>query len=488
MRASRIALVVVGALLALAGLGSVAAGGGALVGHAVARDADGYLSSPRFELSSDSYALTAEQLQFSASRTVLDRLDQSTWFDARLEITPSDPATPLFVGIAPKSEVNAYLDGVAHDEVINVDPWRETSYRHVPGDGVPVPPADVGFWAAQTEGTGSQVLDWTPESGQWAAVVMNADASPGVALEARAGVRSDVLVPVGIALVTIGLLLIGGGTVAVVAGLAAAPGAALAPPAGPPGAALAGTQAGGWGAYPVMVRGVLDPGLGRWQWLVKWLLAFPHVIVLAFLWPAFVLLTFVAGVAILFTGRYPHSLFDFNVGVLRWTWRVTYYAFGVLGTDRYPPFTLGRSDYPADLDVVYPRQLSRGLVLVKWWLLAIPHYLVLALLTGGVLSWTFRVTPTDVWQVSLGTGLIGILVLVAAVALLVTTRYPPRLFDLVMGCNRWVYRVIGYVALMTDDYPPFRLDQGGEEPQPAVPPSAPLPPQTQTGPRVDVTT
>jgi hypothetical protein len=127
-------------------------------------------------------------------------------------------------------------------------------------------------------------------------------------------------------------------------------------------------------AYPVRVDGALDRQLSRWLWLVKWFLA---------------------------------------MGVLRWTWRVQYYSYGALGTDHYPPFSLHDDPaYPARLQVEYPQQLSRGLVLVKWWLLAIPHYLVVGLFVGGTIA---------VWH---GGGLVGVLVLIAAVAVAVTGTYP----------------------------------------------------------------
>ena len=235
--------------------------------------------------------------------------------------------------------------------------------------------------------------------------------------------------------------------------------------------------------HHVEVRAHLDQPLSRWLWLVKWLLVIPHYIVLFFLWIAFAAVTVIAFFAILFTARYPRPLFSFNRGVLRWSWRVAYYTYSALGTDRYPPFSLGEEpDYPATLDIAYPERLSRGLVLVKWWLLAIPPYAIVAVFVGGA-----AYTATGVWQTDvLSGGLIGLLVFFAGITLLFAGRYPRGLYDFVVGMNRWVVRVIAYAALMTDAYPPFRLDQGGAgvpapapddlAPAPAVPAPAPAAP------------
>jgi hypothetical protein len=150
-------------------------------------------------------------------------------------------------------------------------------------------------------------------------------------------------------------------------------------------------------------------------------------------------LTFVAGVAILFTGRYPRLIFDFNVGVLRWSWRVMNYRFPMNSTDKYPPFTLAsRPDYPGDLEVDYPDRLDRWPVLVKWWLLGLPQIL---------LCWAME-------------PLLQVLCVINAGWLLFKGTTHPGMFDFLMGMVRWRYRVAVYVSLMRDEYPPFRMDLG----------------------------
>ncbi|WP_345514437.1 DUF4389 domain-containing protein [Phytohabitans houttuyneae] len=451
MRAGRIVAVVVGAVLAVVGLAAVAGGGALMAVHAVARDGAGYYQSPTERVDTPTAALAARlELGADLADEVVPERPVGT-LRVRAE---SVDGSALFVGVAPTRDVDRWLAGTAYERVdqVRYGPFR-TETHLVAGDEPAGAPAGQAFWVATATGAGSQELTWPSERGDWTVVLMNADGRTGVAADVSVGAKTGVLLPLGAALAVAGLPLLAAGVVIM---LIALKGTA------PPDLAADREPAVVPGSYPVRLDGHLDAGLSRWLWLVKWLLVLPHLFVLALLWLAFVPLTIVAGVAILFTARYPRAIFDFNVGVLRWTWRVCYYGYSALATDRYPPFSLASDPaYPADLTVAYPQRLSPGLVLVKWWLLAIPHYIVVALFTGGWAGgWGWQ---QDQWRVAAG-GLVGVLVVVAAVVLLFSGRYPQPIFDFVMGMNRWCYRVFAYAALMRDEYPPFRLDGGGTDP------------------------
>jgi len=458
-----IVLIVVGALITLVALGLTAAGGALVWVHATQRDAAGYYTTPIERFETTSYAITSDAIDLgSAGREEPRSLGDLATIRIRADRT--GPGR-VFVGIARQRDVDAYLAGVGHAQIeqLRLAPFS-VDYSYRDGGPPPQPPGRRDIWVASASGTGPQTVQWSPRAGQWAVVVMNADGSAGVSVDASAGARVPWLLGLGIGLGIGGLLGLAVGATLVVVGIVALARRRHIDLGGPEPVA----------GQPVRLEARLDEPLSRALWLVKWLLLIPHVVVLAVLWVAYSVVTFIAFFAILFTARYPRPLFDFNVGVLRWTWRVTYYGYSALGTDRYPPFSLGHvADYPATLEVAYPPRLSRGLVLVKWWLLAIPHYMVLGVLLGG--GWA----ATDQWGgAAASMGLIGLIILFAAVALLFTGRYPTGIFDLAMGLNRWAYRVITYVSLMRDEYPPFRLDQGGAEP---TPPSPPVPPLDDAG-------
>lgn len=476
MRAGRIVLIVIGSLVALLGFGMFVAGATLGVVAATQRDDAGYFTTSTQRYDTTTRAITSEEVDLGSDpgpRWFADRDLASV----RLRVDGIS-ADEVFVGIGRSADVERYLFDVPHDAVTDLQfgPFR-VEYRRQNPDGavVPAPPGEAGIWVASAVGDGTQSLTWDLEPGRWTVVVMHADASPGVSVALDAGVRADVVVPIAIGLLVVGLVLVAIAVALILVGAAAAgrdsAAAGTVPVAGPAPAFGQATP------EPVRLEGRLDTELSRWLWLVKWFLVIPHLIVLVFLWTAFVVLTIVAFFAILFTGRYPRGIFEFNVGVLRWQWRVTFYAFTVLGSDRYPPFSLAADDHPATLEVEYPQRLSRGLVLVKSWLLAIPHLLIVGVLVG---NWSTGWGDSGARFVLSG-NLVGILAVIAGVILLFTGRYPDTIFSLLMGFHRWIVRVVVYVALMTDRYPPFRLDQGPAEPT-AAPAPVPAPAPSAPGP------
>ncbi|HXF51728.1 MAG TPA: DUF4389 domain-containing protein [Dehalococcoidia bacterium] len=185
--------------------------------------------------------------------------------------------------------------------------------------------------------------------------------------------------------------------------------------------------------YPLTYDVAYPERLSRWLIFVKWLLAIPHLVVLYVLQIVAQLLTFLSFFAILFTGRFPRGMFDFNVNIYRWAANVS--AYVGLMRDEYPPFSGEPGRYPVTFDIEYPERLSRWLIFVKW-LLVIPNVIVLVLLALVA----------------------AVLYIVVFFAILFTGRFPRGLFDFVVGVNRWSYRANAYSSwLMTDRYPPFSL-------------------------------
>jgi Domain of unknown function (DUF4389) len=479
MKPTRVFSIILGSLVAMIGLGLFA--GGARLGWAVAfeRDSQGYFASPTERYSTPSYALTSQRIDLTdiGSRDWWARRNLAS---VRIRARATGKSN-VFVGIAPVRDVESFLAGVPHDEISRVtfSPFV-VNYRsqHTDEKGIPTPPTAQKFWVASATGPGSQAVRWKIEPGDWAVVVMNADGSRAVVSDIDAGLKAGALTPIALGLGAFGMVMMVVGGVLIVAGGSSRRGGGGTRPSdhategvdGSPALVDLTSPANNLRPVsPVRLEGQLDPTLSRWMWLVKWILVIPHVIVLAFLWIGFVVTTVIAFFAILVTGRYPRSLFDYNVGVLRWTWRVGFYSTGVMATDEYPPFSLSDRSYPAQLEVAYPIRLSRGLIFVKW-LLALPHLIIVGVLTA---TWSTQSNSSG-WRYGFNGGVLGLLAVVAAVILLFSGKYPKGLFDFLMGCNRWIYRTIAYVGLMTDEYPPFRFDQGPTEPRGMGPvPSSP---------------
>jgi hypothetical protein len=184
--------------------------------------------------------------------------------------------------------------------------------------------------------------------------------------------------------------------------------------------------------YPLRYDVEYPEELSRWLIFVKWLLAFPHTIILYALSIAAGVIGFIAFFAILFTKRYPRGLFDFVVNVNRWGANVM--AYQMLFRDEYPPFSWEPGEYAVTYEVDYPEEMNRWLPLVKW-LLAIPHVIVLLFLFIGA----------------------SVALVIAFFAILFTKRFPRGLFDFIVGVHRWNYRVSVYTSLLRDEYPPFSL-------------------------------
>ncbi len=186
------------------------------------------------------------------------------------------------------------------------------------------------------------------------------------------------------------------------------------------------------GSYPIRLDIQYSDTLSRLTFL-KWILAIPHYLIIYALNIVFEIISLIAFFAIIFTGEYPRSLFDFAVNTNRW--RMNLVGYVMLIRDEYPPFSFEPGLYPVTFEVDYPTNLARFAPLYKW-ILAIPHFIIVAVL--GFIA--------------------AIVVVIAGLSVLFTGTYPEGMYKFVVGVQRWTMRATLYALFMTDEYPPFSLD------------------------------
>ena len=179
-------------------------GGLALTVDRAGRDAAGYLTAASATVSSDGYALTSDSLQVRLGAGV--DYPRGVLGDLRLRATATDPAVPIFVGVAPTVEVERYLAGVRHTEVTGLQDGDVTDLT-VTGTAVPADPSAQTFWTARSEGTGTRSVTWVPREGDWTIVVMRADGSAAPSVSADIGADVPVLTWISGGVLAGGLLL-----------------------------------------------------------------------------------------------------------------------------------------------------------------------------------------------------------------------------------------------------------------------------------------
>jgi hypothetical protein len=180
----RIVALVLGICLLLPGLGLLVGGGALLWVEQVDRNGQGFLNSSTESFATPGYALSSERIDLA---TGADWLPASVALgQVRVDVTGTK-GSPIFVGIAPVNAAAAYLAGVRHTVIADLGMNSSGSGTLVSGGAPAGPPGAQTFWVSKASGAGSQQLSWSPEKGNWTLVVMNADASAGVAVQAGVG-------------------------------------------------------------------------------------------------------------------------------------------------------------------------------------------------------------------------------------------------------------------------------------------------------------
>ena len=200
----RVAAAVAGSVIGLFGAALLIGGIALVVAAIAARDSDGYYSTDSQRLTTSTYALTLENIDLG---TGVD-IPKDLLGHVRIRVK-SPEGKPVFVGIARKDDVDAYLRGVGHARVKDFSGDKPT-YETKNGGAPRGPPGSQRIWVAKAQGPDSRTATWKVKGGTWSVVAMNANATPQVVLDTKAGAKVGWVVGLGIGLIVVGLLVLGG--------------------------------------------------------------------------------------------------------------------------------------------------------------------------------------------------------------------------------------------------------------------------------------
>ena len=219
MSAGRVVLLVFGIIFLVGAVFLLVAGGGLVWANGALTDNEGFFSTETSRIESDGYAIVSEpvNIDWDMKCGVGWCCSPGNLVTFKVEGSNRDASKGIFIGIAEESDVDKYLEDVEYDEIAQ---WHaddcgvDVKYDTHDGTAVPAPPASQD-WAASVNGTGTQTLEWEPQSGKWVLVVMNEDGSAGVDVNGVVGAKVPWLFRAGVGLLIAGVVVLVAGIIMV---------------------------------------------------------------------------------------------------------------------------------------------------------------------------------------------------------------------------------------------------------------------------------
>jgi len=196
---------------ALVAAGLLIGGGTLLWVDEAMTDSEGFINSKSVGLGTETYAITTPPAEVEIE--IPGPIDVGTVATLRISAENRESEKGVFVGLAEVADLDGYLGGVAYDEIVELEaePFEAILVTH-PGVAAPQTPAAQAFWTASAHGVGPQTFTWDVESGDYALVLMNEDASSGVQVKTVVGTRVPVIRPIGTSLLIAGGIVLAFGT------------------------------------------------------------------------------------------------------------------------------------------------------------------------------------------------------------------------------------------------------------------------------------